>query len=296
MRILLCALVAVCAAVAAAAPVEEPLRVATLTTVLTEVAREVGGSEVRVAGLVGAGTDPHTFNPSPADVREVVDADIVLASGLHLEAYLGRLIGNAGDRSRVFSVGEKLPFVLSTGEGGSSEPDPHWWHSIGEMMAAVDLVRDAFTRLRPGAAPVFARNAAAYRKRLEDLRTWAVAAVSALPPARRQLVTSHDAFGYLARDYGFRVYSINQLSTDSEVDAAHLASLVDRVRRDRIRAVFAESSANPRLVANLMEETGAVLGGTLYADGLGPPGSGAEDYVSMYRHNLRAIVDGLAGP
>jgi ABC-type Zn uptake system ZnuABC Zn-binding protein ZnuA len=164
------------------------------------------------------------------------------------------------------------------------------------MLYAVGIVRDELARVRPSGAGNFERNALAYSRRLLSLKQWVSAEVATLPPERRQLVTSHDAFGYFAHDYGFTIHSINGLSTEGEVDARHLAGLVDLLRRERIRAVFAESSANPRLVANLLEETGAVLGGTLYADGLGPPGSGAESYGKMYRHNVLAIVGALEGP
>jgi len=274
-----------------------PLRVVTLGTVLAEIARGVGGSEATVVNLVEPGVDPHTYNPSPADMRTLIDADIVLASGMGLEAYLDRLVAGVGTRGRVVAVGDSLPVVISTPLAGRGfEADPHWWHSIDDVAAAADLVRSEFSRARPASADAFARNALAYRRRLAQLREWVSAQIATLAPARRQLVTSHDAFAYFARDYGFAIHPINGLSTESEADGRHLASLIDLVRREKIRAVFAESSANPRLVANLLEETGARLGGTLYADGLGPPGSGAESFEAMYRHNVLAIVGALSGP
>lgn len=274
-----------------------PIRVVTLSTVLAEIAQEVGGREAEVVNLVRSGVDPHTFNPSPADIRTLIDADVVLASGLGLEGYLGRLVASIGPRGRVVAVGDALPAVLWIRRAGSGgEKDPHWWHSIDNMLFAADLVRAELTRARPESADVFGRNAMAYGRRLSALKAWAAAEIATLPPARRQLVTSHDAFGYFARDYGFAIHPINGLSTESEADAKHLAGLIDLVRREKIRAVFAESSANPRLVANLLDETGVRLGGTLYADGLGPAGSGAESYEAMYRHNVLAIVGALAGP
>ena len=274
-----------------------PLRVVTLGTVLAEIAREVGGTDVRVVNLVEPVVDPHTYNPSPADMRALIDADIVLASGMGLEGYLGRLVAGVGPRGRVVAVGDALPVVISApGAGRGGETDPHWWHSIDDMSAAADLVRSEFSRARPGSADAFARSALAYRRRLAALKAWVSAEVGRLPPPRRQLVTSHDAFGYFAHDYGFAIHAINGLSTESEADGRRLASLIDLIRREKIPAVFAESSANPRLVANLLEETGARMGGTLYADGLGPPGSGAESYEEMYRHNVLAIVGALSGP
>jgi zinc/manganese transport system substrate-binding protein len=279
------------AAAGVAAP--PPLRVATLGTVLGEIAAQVGGDRVQVTNLIRPGIDPHTFSPSPSDMRALVDADVVLASGLGLEGYLDRVVARLGPGGRVVAVGDALPGTLATARG---EKDPHWWHSIASMLRAVDLVRAAFAAARPADGAAFEANARAYEGRLRDLQAWVVGQIGALPPARRQLVTSHDAFGYFARDYGFTVHALSGLSTEGEADARHVAALIDRIRRDRIRSIFAESSVNPRLVANLLEETEATLGGTLYADGLGPPGSGAETYEAMYRHNVRTIVDGLSGP
>jgi zinc/manganese transport system substrate-binding protein len=220
----------------------------------------------------------------------------VLASGLSLEPYLDRVVANSAPAGPVVAVGDRVPLILSVAQGpsGAAEKDPHWWHSIGNVIFATDLVRSELARLRPASAATFAANAGRYRQRLEALRSWAAREAARLPAGRRFLVTSHDAFGYLAHDYGFTVRPIGGLSTESEVDARRLSELVDFVRAERVRAVFVESSASPRLVENLLAETGTRLGGTLYADGLGPAGSGAEDYVSMYRHNLSTIVDALA--
>jgi zinc/manganese transport system substrate-binding protein len=280
----------------AASGQSRPIRVVTLSTVLTEVSREVGGDRALVVGLVRPGVDPHTFSPSPSDIQTLVDADIVLASGMNLEAYMDRLVAGAGLTGRVVAVGDAIPSPLVMPGAAGGERDPHWWHSIGNVLFAVDLVRAELTRARPASAVYFSAHARAYAERLQGLEAWAAVEIGKLPAGRRQLVTSHDAFGYLARDYGFTLHAINGLSTDGEADARHVAALIDLIRRDRIPAVFAESSANPRLVANLVRETGVHLGGTLYADGLGPAGSGAETYDAMYRHNVQAIVGALSAP
>jgi ABC-type Zn uptake system ZnuABC Zn-binding protein ZnuA len=278
---------------------EPRIRVASLHTVLTEIAQEVGGDQVEVEALVRPGDDPHTYQPSPEAVARMTQADIVLAAGLNLEPYLDRLVQDAGVRGRVVAVGDLVPVILSV-PGGTGifsrkgERDPHWWHSIEDMLAATDLVRREFTLMRPGEAPAFASRARAYEELLSALRDWTGAEISRLPPASRQLVTSHDAFGYLARDYGFTIHSINGLSPDGEPDAKDLSRLIEFMRSEHIRAIFPESTTNPRVVQGLLEETGAVLGGALYADGLGPAGSGAATYVTMFRHNVTAIVSGLA--
>ncbi len=284
---------------------ELPLRVVTLSTVLTEIAREVGGDQVVVTGLLQPGVDPHSFEPSPADMRAVVAAEVVFASGLNLESYLDRLVANSRAGGIVVSVGDALPrpFAMTApsdlvaGTSGADhapfrrELDPHWWHSIENVRVAAGLVRDHYKLLRPAGADIFERKARAYLDRLSALQAWVADEMSQLPPARRQLVTSHDAFGYFARDYGFTIHAISGPSTDGEPNARHLAALIDLIRREHIPAVFAESSTNPQLMANLVAETGVRLGGTLYADGLGL--GAASTYEGMYRHNVTVVVEAL---
>lgn len=269
---------------------ERPLRVVALNTVLAELAREVGGADVAVNNVVRPGVDPHTFDPSAADLRAMVDADLVLASGLQLESYLDRVVAKIGPMGKVVRVGDALPGVLTLPGG---EQDPHWWNSVDNVILATALVRAELARLRPASAGAFAERAAAYTQRLRALKTWIAGELATLPPAQRQLVTSHDAFGYFARDYGFTVHAISGLSTDGEPDARQLARLIDLIRREHIRAVFAESSVNSAVVANLVAETGVQLGGSLYADGLGPADSDAGTYEAMVRHNVRTMVEGL---
>jgi zinc/manganese transport system substrate-binding protein len=275
---------------ACATAAERPLRVVALNTVLAEIAREVGGVEVAVDNMVRPGVDPHTFDPSAADLRAMVDADLVLASGLQLESYLDRLVAKIGPMGKVVRVGDALPGVLTLPGG---EKDPHWWNSVDNVILATALVRTELAGLRPGSTRVLAERAEAYTQRLRGLKTWIAGEMATLPPAQRQLVTSHDAFGYFARDYGFTVHAISGLSTDGEPDARQLARLIDLIRREHIRAVFAESSVNSALVANLVAETGVHLGGSLYADGLGTADSEAATYEAMVRHNVRTMVEGL---
>ena len=288
-RLVLAGLLALPPAARAAAAAAPPLRVAALSTVLAEVARVVGRDDVAVAGILPPGVDPHGFEPSAAELRQMADADVILASGLDLESYLDRVVGRIGLRGGVVRVGDALPLVLATG----GEKDPHWWHSVTDMKAATEIVRAAFARRRPEAAARFARNAEAYEARLSALQAWVAREIGRLPPDRRQLVTSHDAFAYFAHDYGFTVHPLSGLSTESEPDPRQLAALIDLIRARRIKAVFVEDSINPGYVASLVEETGVRVGGMLYADGLGPSGSDGETYVGMYRHNVTTLVDGL---
>ena len=267
-----------------------PLKVVSLSTILTEVAREVGGPDVVVTGILAPGVDPHTFEPSPSDLTALSDADIVLASGLGLENYLSRIAANSGPRSRLLEAGKVL--TGPSASGPRAEPDPHWWHSIPAMVAVTEWVGRSFAASRPDRAPAFASRAAAYVARLDALEKWSRAELAVLPPGRRELVTTHDAFGWFARDYGFTIHAIEGVSTEAEPDARGFASLVRLVRERRIPCVFAESDENSRLAEALCRETGARLGAALYADGL-VPGPDGSTFDAMYRHNVRAVVDGL---
>lgn len=277
---------------------QKPVRVVALNTVLAEIAQVVGGNQASVQGLLQPGVDPHAFEPTADDLRAMMQADLVLASGLQLESYLDRLVTRIDTKGRVLLVGDALPNPLWADEhgrhsDGAREKDPHWWHSIDNVIVATGLVRDRLSALRPDQAGVFDRNAQQYRARLGALKAWATREIARLPAQRRQLITSHEAFGYFARDFGFEVHAISGLSSDGEPNAKELAALIDLIREHHIPAVFAESSVNARIVSNLVAETGVRLGGVLYADGIGPSGSDASDYAAMYRHNVTTIVNGL---
>jgi len=285
-----------------------PLHIVTLHPILTEIAAAVGGDRVEVKGLLPAGADPHTFEAAPSDMRLLSTADLVLASGLNLESYLDRLAAGSGDVRRVIAVGDALPLLL-TAQGrpavrrwrapdanpeAGEAIDPHWWHSIDNVLFAADMIRAECARRRPGWAGEFAGRAQAYEERLFALKAWVSRELGHLPEERRRLVSLHEGFGYFAHDYGFSVFALGGLSTESEPDARRLARLIDTVRRERIGAVFAENDENPALIQDLLRETGARLGGILFADGLGPPGSDASTYETMYRHNVRTLVGALA--
>ncbi len=284
------------------------LRIASLHPVLTEIAREIGGDLVSVASVLPPGVDPHVFEPSAVDLRAIIDADLTLAAGLQLESYLDRLPARVGAPGRILSAGDTLPAGLQLRHDGHDHDhaahdghdhahgpvDPHWWQSIDCVSFIAGRVGDELARLRPESSGDFARNTLAYRRRLAALKDWAAAEIARIPPARRHLVTSHEAFGYLARDHGFEVHSLSGLSTDSEPDARRLVVLIKLIRDGGVPAVFAENNANPRVIANIVSETGARAGGMLYADGPGPAGSGADTYETMYRHNIGVLVEALA--
>jgi ABC-type Zn uptake system ZnuABC Zn-binding protein ZnuA len=289
LKLILCLLLAFTLAATAG----ERLRVSCFSTILTEVATEVGGDRVNVHGHLRPGNDPHSFEPRPSDLRIVADAQVVLLSAKHIEAYIGKLREATGSRAAFVEVGDGFASLHLPDEGrpGASIEDPHWWHSIANMRHATQIVRDAFIAASPGDRATFTAGAAQYLAQLDALEAWARNKFAELPRDARKLVTSHDAFQYFARDYGFTVYAIAGLTPADQPSSAKVVRIIAAIRAQRVKAVFPENIENPKVLGVIMRESGAQIGPVLYADGLGE-GEG-RTYAGMFRHNVTAIVDAL---
>ena len=278
----------------------ELLRVASFSTVLTEVAQQVGGSHVNVAGLVKAGQDPHEYQPTPSDLKQAGDARLILLSGKHLEHYLDKIQQATGAKAESLAVGDALPTLKMKADPDESQADadrngmiddPHWWNSVANVEKATIIIRDALVKLDPADREDYEKNAKTYLAKLDALNAWAKRKVAELPRDKRKLVTSHDAFQYLAKDYGFKVYAIEGVSTETEPSNRHVAELIDDIKNHQVKAIFLENTLNPKVSTEITRETGAEIGGSLYADGLG--GGEGNDYEGMFRHNISTIVDSL---
>jgi zinc/manganese transport system substrate-binding protein len=281
-------LIALCPGANAAA-----ITVTSLSTILTEMAHSIGGDHVTVVPLVKAGMDPHEYEPQPDDLRRASDSQLILATGKHLENYLPKLSESTGGKAAVLQVGDAFPSLSITGEDAAKTGglDPHWWHSIPNMKIAVKTVRDEFITLDPADAADFTRNAAAELASLDTLNKWARKEIATLSKDKRKLVTSHDAFQYFARDYGFTIYPIEGVTTEDEPTSKKIAALIDTIKSQNVKAVFFENIENPKVIQEITKETGAQVGGELYADGLGTGEEGT--YDGMFRHNVTTIVNAL---
>jgi len=276
---LLLAFAAVPAALASA-----PLRVVTFHPVLTEIAREVGGNDVSVFGLVRPGIDPHDFEPAPGDVATLVDAELILATGFGLDDALARLAAGSGARASIVRASDVLT--------GGPRSDPHWWNSPKATERVTALVAAQLVLRRPEKTAEIQRRAADTIGRLQELADWGKRELSAVPGPHRRLVTTHDAFGWFAREYGFEVRSVTGPNPEAEPNARDFARLIDYLRREKVPAIFVEDSSSPGLAAALAGETGARIGGVLYADGPAATGDDAT-YAGMFRHNVLTIVAAL---
>ena len=272
---------------------EEKLRVSTFSTILTEIAEQIGGDKVQVTGHVKVGIDPHDFEPKPTDLIVVAKADVILLSAKHMEGYVEKLKESTGTKGELVKVGDGFKSLKMEPNDDLERDveDPHWWHSLANMAMAARGVRDAFIRARPNAAEAFRANAIDYLQRLDSLKKWAGSELAKLPRDQRKLVTSHDAFQYFAKENGFKVYAIEGISSSDQPSSKKVAQIIATVKAQGVKSIFSENIENPKVLVAITRETGAKLGGKLFADGLGE--NDAATYAGMYRHNVTTIVKGL---
>lgn len=297
-----------------AAAADRPLRVVASFSILADLAAQVAGPVAEVSALVEPDADAHVFQPSPADVRRLAQADLVIVNGLGFEGWMTRLIGSAGYRGPVLTCSDGLKpraapveagqdhaghadaHGRGAAQGGGGAPDPHAWQDIANARHYVARIRDALVTARPAQAELLRRRAAAYDAELAALDRRIRADFAALAPQQRRVVSSHDAFGYFAAAYGLEFLAAQSWNTDSEPSAADIAQLIRQIRRQQIRAVFVENVSDARMVQRIARETGAVVGGTLHSDALSAPGGMADSYLKMMSHNAATLLAGLRGP
>lgn len=291
-------------AMACSAMGAEKVRVSSFSTVLTEIAQQVGGDRVTVTAHVKPGVDPHDFEPKPADLKIVGDAQLILVSAKHLEGYVGKLKEATGTKGAVVEVGNRFPSLKMKADDhdhdhgpgekhkeGELIEDPHWWHSIANMQRAVKVVRDELTKVSPADQKTFADNASAYSDKLDALQKWVKLEVAKLPRDQRKLVTSHDAFQYFAKENGFTIYAIQGISSADQPSSKKVAEIIAIIKAQGVKAIFPESIENPKVLKEITRETGAKAGDELYADGLGE--GKASTYEGMYKSNVTSIVSAL---
>lgn len=272
------------------------------TTQIADLARQVAGDRLAVRSILAPGADPHTYQPTPDDVQVVLSAGLCLENGLHLEGknWMGVLAKDAG--KELVTVTRGLAPLQLTG-AGESVPDPHAWFSVKNAALYVNNIVEAFGRLDPKNAGEYRMRGKLYLQQLRVLDAWIREQVSRIPPARRILVTTHDAFNYFCREYRFNpgndYLSIAPVgwSTGSEVGAGMTPrrhrQVVESIRSSGARAIFVETSINPKQIREIAKQTGVGIGGELYSDSMGNAGSAGESYLGMMRENVLLIVQAL---
>ncbi|MDP8919390.1 MAG: metal ABC transporter substrate-binding protein [Pseudomonadota bacterium] len=285
----------------AAAQNADKLKVVATFSILGDMVRNVGGERIEVATLVGPNGDAHVYSPTPADGRRLTEAKIVFTNGLKFEGWIDRLVKSSGTKAVKIEAAKGVKPLKGEEDGhghghhhGHDGSDPHAWQSIGNAKAYIVNIRDALIAADAAGRQAYEANASAYLKRLDEIDAEVKGLVASIPPERRRIITSHDAFRYFEEAYGIDFVSPQGVSTESEASAKDVARIIQQIRREKISAVFVENVSDARLMERIAKETGAKIGERVYSDALSEPGGPAGTYIDMMRHNIRAFSAALS--
>ena len=270
---------------------DDEISVVASTTQVADLAGNVAGGRAAVVGLLADNADPHDYEPRPSDAEALLDADLILKSGGDVDAWLDQVVESSGSGAPELVLLDRVETLEADGE-----TDPHWWQDPRNAELAVEAIRDELVAVDPEGREVYERNAREYVARLRDLDRDVAACIGRIPAERRKLVTSHDSLGYFANRYGIEVVgtAIPALTTQAQASAGETADLVDLIRDEGVPAVFPESGVSAELEEAIADEAGAGVGGELWADALGPEGSGASTYLEAVAANAETLAAGLS--
>jgi len=266
-------------------------------SILGDMVRQVGGDRVDVVTLVGPDGDAHVFSPTPADAKTLASSQLFFVNGLGFEGWMERLEKSSGFKGKtiVASKGVK-PHTMVEEEGGETETitDPHAWQDLANGKLYIANIRDGLIAADPEGKAIYEANAAKYLEALATEETAVKQALGKLPPERKRIITSHDAFGYFGAAYGLEIIAPEGVSTESEASAQDVAKIIRQIKAEHIPAVFIENITDHRLLDQIARETGAKIGGTLYSDALSGPDGPAPNYLDMFRHNVGTLTAALS--
>jgi len=256
------------------------------TTQAADIVASVGGDRVDVDPLLSPNADPHDYEPRPSDAEAIARAALVVRSGGDLDEWLGDVIGSSGADPALLTLLDRVQ---------RRDDDPHWWHDPRNGVRAAEAVRDALVKADPAGRATYESNARAYARALTRLDRAVARCMADVPAERRKLVSTHDSLGYFAARYGVDVIGsvLDSLSTQAQPSAGDTQALVDQMREQDVKVVFAESSVDPRLERAIADEAGARVGEPLWADTLGPPGSSGDTYAKSIAANANALARGF---
>ena len=279
---------------------EGALKITTTTTMVTDLVKTVGGDRVEVVGLMGAGVDPHLYKAAASDITKLQRADVIFYSGLLLEGKLQDVFARmARTKKHVYALTESIPEkeLLEPKDMGGHY-DPHVWFDVRLWERCVESVVKGLAEAQPPQAEYFRKRGRETQERLRKLHEWAETKANELPKEKRVLITSHDAFNYFGRAYGFQVIGLQGISTVEEPSLASMTQLVDFVKKHQVKAIFIESSVPPNAIKRISEDAGVRIGGELFSDAMGTPGQMENGYdlgtyEGMIKHNLTTVVNAL---
>ncbi|PKR60034.1 metal ABC transporter solute-binding protein, Zn/Mn family [Thalassospira lohafexi] len=279
----------------------KPLNVVATTSMIADAARQIAGDRAEVTALMGPGVDPHSYRQTRSDIAAMARADLVLWHGLYLEAQLEEFFLDLEKRRNVVAVGEAIDkSKLLSHADYDGRYDPHVWMDPQLWKTVVGAVRDALIKSDPDGKAIYTANADKHIADIEKLIGYMKSVTTSVPEKSRVLLTAHDAFSYFGRGYDFEVLGIQGISTESEAGLRRVEELVNIIVDRNISAVFVESSVPERNVRALIEGAEArgqnvIIGGTLFSDAMGEPGTYEGTYIGMIDHNTTLITRALGG-
>ena len=276
------------------------LKVVATTSMLTDLVKNIGGDAIEVQGLMGAGVDPHLYKASEGDVSKLFNADVIFYNGLHLEGKLVEVFEKMESQNKTtVPLGEFLDKKELIGSTYfASSYDPHVWFNIQFFMQFAEKVTEVLQNADPENKELYQKNKETYILELEALEEWVKTTIEALPKEKRILVTAHDAFNYFGKAYGFEVVGLQGLSTATEAGVQDVQRLSSFIIDNKVKAIFIESSVPRRTIEALQQAVLSTdhqveIGGSLYSDALGDPGTLEGTYLGMFRYNVITIVEAL---
>ena len=279
---------------------EETINIVATTGMIADMVSVVGGDKVKVRGLMGPGVDPHLYKASAGDVALLSKADLIFYNGLHLEGKMSEIfqqMTKRGIKTVAVTEGIDRKYLMAPPEFKGNY-DPHVWFDVGMWSDTVGTVKESLIEFDPGNSDYYNDNAEAYLKELGELDQFVQQRADSLPKDKRVLITAHDAFNYFGRGYGFEVKGLQGISTESEAGTADVQALAAIIVERQIPAIFVESSVPPRYIEAVQAAVKSKgfdvrVGGELFSDAMGNPGTPEGNYIGMVRHNVNTIVNAL---
>ena len=271
----------------------DKMKVAASFSILGDMVKQVGGDRVEIVTFVGPNGDAHVYEPTPADAKALSESKILFINGLGLEGWMTRLENSSGFKGEVVTASKGVkPRTMVEDE--KTITDPHAWQSLANGKIYAANIRDALIAADPAGKATYEANAKKFIDGMAAMETDVKQAVAKLPPARRKIITTHDAFGYFGAAYGMEFIAPEGVSTESEASARDVAKIIRQIKTEKVPAVFLENVTDSRLLDQIARETGAKIGGTLYSDALSPPDGPAGTYLDMFRNNIDTLAAALS--
>jgi zinc/manganese transport system substrate-binding protein len=273
---------------------DTPIGVVVSFGILADIVRQIGGEDVTVTSLIGPDSDAHVFEPNPDQARLLSKAQLFVVNGLGFEGWLTRLTRSAQYRGPVVVASEGIAPTTTTEPGETTPvPDPHAWQDPRNGVIYAENIAWALSSIDPPHAGAYRARSRRYKAELDALDRRVRDELAAIPPEKRRVITTHDAFAYYGKAYGVAFLAPEGLNTESEPSAKTIAGLIRHIRREGIKALFLENISDPRLIRELARETGATLGPPLYSDALSRPDGPAPTYLRMIEYNTAALKKGM---